>query len=307
IAITGGPGFVGRHLVTRFVERGDEVLIVTRRIPANAGSDGSLPGKAGVRYISWRDLEYSVEAFEGVEAIVNLAGETINRRWTRKSKERILASRLWATSKLADYVERMNNKPHVIVNASGVGIYGTSERETFTERSPTRRSDFLADVVERWERVADRISGIRVVKLRLGVVLGNDGGAFKTMALPYRLGAGGRVGSGRQWLSWIHITDIVRAVEYCLDNCSISRIVNGVAPNPVTNNEFGRMLAVVLHRPHWLHVPAFAFRLLFGELSMLLLEGQRVIPQVLKDHGFEFKYPTLELALRQLCGSEDKK
>jgi uncharacterized protein (TIGR01777 family) len=266
-----------------------------------------LPGNAAVRYISWRDLDYSVVAFEGVGAIVNLAGETINRRWTRKSKERILASRLWATSKLADYVERMNTKPQVIVSASGVGIYGTSESETFTERSPTRRSDFLADVVERWERVADRISGVRVVKLRLGVVFGNDGGAFQTMALPYRMGAGGRVGSGRQWLSWIHIEDLVRALEFCIETEAIAGVVNGVAPNPVTNDEFGRTLGTVLHRPHWLHVPAFAFRLLFGELSMLLLEGQRVIPQVLQDYGFEFNYPTLEKALRQLSGSEDKR
>jgi uncharacterized protein (TIGR01777 family) len=307
IAIAGGSGFVGRHLVNRFTERGDEVLVITRQIPKNAGSDGSLQGAPKVRYISWRDLEYSVEALEGMNAIINMAGETINQRWTRKAKERVLASRLWSTSKIADYVERLHGKPNVVVNASGISNYGTSESETFTERSPTRRSDFLADVVERWERVADRISGVRVIKLRLGIVLGNDGGAFKPMALPYRFGVGGRVGSGRQWLSWIHIEDLVRAVEYCMDTATIAGVVNGVGPNPVTNDEFGRTLGTVLHRPHWLHVPAFAFRFLFGELSMLLLKGQRVVPQVLNDHGFEFEYPTLNQALRQLCGSEDKK
>jgi uncharacterized protein (TIGR01777 family) len=309
IAILGGSGFVGRHLANRFAERGDEVLVITRQVPANVGSDGRFPDAPAVRYVSWRDLEYSVDALEGVQAIVNLAGETINQRWTRKAKERILASRLWASSKLADYVQRLHSKPQVIVSASAIGVYGTSQSETFTEHSltPTRKTDFLADVVGRWERVVDRISGMRVVKLRLGVVLGNDGGAFKKMALPYRLGAGGRVGNGRQWLSWIHIEDLVRAVEYCIDNPKIDGVVNAVAPNPVTNDEFGRTLGAVLHRPHWLHAPAFAFRLLLGELSLLLLEGQRVVPQVLKESGFEFVYPRLDQALRQLCGSEEKK
>jgi hypothetical protein len=166
--------------------------------------------------------------------------------------------------------------------------------------SAGRPEDFLAEVVRQWERAADAIEGARVVKLRIGVVLAPDGGALRPMTLPYRLGVGGSIGHGRQWLSWIHIRDLIRIADFCVNNRDISGPVNATAPSPVTNDEFGRTLGRILGRPHFMPVPSFLFRLLFGEMSMLLLKGQRALPDKLIRHGFAFEYPALDQALAQL-------
>jgi len=209
---------------------------------------------------------------------------------------------LQAADRVARLVEQLREKPEVVVNASGISIYGTSETDTYDETSPPRVVDFLSGVVEKWEQAIDGIQSPRVIKLRVGIVLGRDGGAFPKMAIPYKLGVGGRVGSGRQWLSWIHIEDMVRMIDFCIRNPRIRGPVNATAPNPVTYEEFGRTLGKIMRRPHYFPVPAALLKLVFGELSVLLLEGQKVIPRAVLEHGFDFRYPTIETALRQLCG-----
>jgi uncharacterized protein len=292
IIITGGTGFVGSHLIDYLLQRGDHVTVISRKAKHSE--------RAGVNYATWQQVHDADECFEGAYAIVNLAGESINQRWTTSAKERILNSRLTATSAIARLVARMQNKPKVVINGSGMSIYGTSESEVFDESSPARITDFLADVVRQWEQAADKIHDTRLVKIRIGIVLGSEAGALPPMTLPYRLFAGGKVGTGRQWMSWIHIQDMVRLIDYCIDHPDLSGPVNATAPNPLTNNDFGRTIGEVLRRPHWFPVPSFLFKLLFGELSILLLEGQNVLPRKLLEHGFEFRYPTLEKALRSL-------
>jgi len=294
IAICGGTGFIGSALTSYWLNQQDEVIIITRRVP-----DASKRNP-GVQYVTWEQLETAPQQIAGTDAIVNLTGESINQRWTASAKDRILQSRLVAADRVAKIVRLLDPKPSVVVNASGISIHGTSEVEVFDETSPHHITDFLAGVVEQWERAADAIPVDRLVKLRVGLVLGNHGGAYPLMKLPYLFGAGGRVGSGRQWFSWIHLEDMVRLIDFCIRQESIAGPVNATAPRPVRNDEFGRILGKVYHRPHWFPVPSLLFKTLFGELSILLLEGQQVLPNAAIQHGFAFRYPTLEAALTAL-------
>jgi uncharacterized protein (TIGR01777 family) len=295
IAITGGTGFVGSHLIPFFLKNGHEILIISR------SSSPSI--QKGISHVTWNQLLADPAAHEGIDAIVNLAGESINQRWTDTAKKRILNSRLKSASHIAEFIEELEVKPKVVINASGMSIYGTSLKETYDEHSPHRIVDFLSGVVEEWEQAADQIKDVRVVKIRIGLVIGRDGGAFPKMLLPYKLGVGGKIGSGHQWISWIHIDDMVQLIDACIQNEQISGPVNATAPNPVTNDKFGRAIASAWHRPHWFPLPAFMLKLMFGELSTLLLDGQKVLPHVLLSHGFEFKYPTIEQALRDLAST----
>ncbi len=297
IAVTGGSGFIGNALVQYFLDRGDEVWVITR-------STGRVEHKhPKLHVISWEDVQSKPERLEGIHAIVNLAGESINQRWTEDAKERIIKSRLTAAEKLGKLVRALQRKPDVIINASGISTYGSSETSTFDESSPMVTTDFLSSVVHKWEAAADAIGAKRLVKLRVGIVLGTEGGAFPKMALPYRLFAGGRMGSGKQWLSWIHVEDIVRLIAYCIDNDELQGPVNATAPEPVTNEEFGKAIGRAMKRPHWMPVPAFMLKLLLGELSALLLEGQRVLPQRAIDAGFRYEYPTIDAAMDSLVST----
>ncbi|MFD0717383.1 TIGR01777 family oxidoreductase [Paenibacillus sp. GCM10027626] len=300
IAVTGGTGFVGRNLIEALIQRGDRVTLISR-----SAANKSI--HAGLQHaVTWKELEQDPSMLEGVDAIVNLAGESINQRWTAAAKQRILQSRLDAAASIAALVDRLRRKPEVVINASGISIYGASDNAAVDESSPHRLTDFLGTVVEQWEDAADRIQASRLIKLRISVVLGNNGGAFPLMALPYRLFAGGRVGSGRQWLSWIHIEDIVCLIMFCIDNKDIQGPVNASSPEPVTNEEFGKTIGKAMGRPHWIPVPAFAMKLLFGEMSVLLLEGQQALPNQAVKHGFHFLYPTLAAAAKDLVGSPAK-
>ncbi|BBH24778.1 epimerase [Paenibacillus baekrokdamisoli] len=296
VAVTGGTGFVGSNVVDALLQRGDEVWIISRSKGKKAIE------RSGLHRITWSELASSPNKLEGLNAIINLAGESINQRWTKAAKERILQSRLDAASQIEHFVTFLKTKPQVVVNASGISIYGMSLTETFDEHSPWNVSDFLSSVVEKWEAAADRIAVSRLVKLRVGLVLGKNGGAFPLMALPYRLFGGGRVGSGKQWMPWLHIEDITRLILFCLDNKEIEGAVNACAPESVTNDSFGRALSQAMSRPHWFPVPAFLLKTVLGELSLLLLEGQRAVPRKALEHGFTFRYPTIEIAMKELVG-----
>lgn len=303
VAVSGGTGFIGSHLIRRLVERGDDVILVSRGSrPFHVeitGSDGAVREQE-VRTVSWSELERDCAALEGIDGWVNLAGESINRRWTEAGKREVLESRLRTTSNVAAIVERLTRKPRVVVNGSGMSVYGTSDIDRYDERSPARNVDFLSSVVEKWEQAADRIQVTRIVKIRVGLVLGAHGGALPQMALPYKLYIGGRIGSGSQPVSWIHIEDMVRLILHSLDNESVKGPLNATAPNPVTNDQFGRTLGRVLKRPHYFPVPGFMLKLMLGEMAALVLEGQYVLPSKALESGFAFRYPELESALRAL-------
>lgn len=294
IAICGGTGFVGSALVDYWLQAGHQVQIITRKLP-----DLHDPGER-LTYISWEQLEERPHLLEGMDALVNLAGETLNQRWTTKAKLEIVESRVTTVSKVARLLAKLEHKPEVVVQASAMAIYGTSPSETFDESSPQKSMNFPSRVAEQWEIAADAIQDVRLVKIRVSLVLGHKRGAFPLMKLPYMLGVGGKIGSGKQWTTWIHIMDIVRLIDFTIHNKEISGPVNASAPNPVTNDEFGRTVGKVYHRPHWFPVPGFLIKAVVGELSVVLLQGQRVIPQKALDHGFQFTFPTLTDALEDL-------
>lgn len=294
IAIAGGTGFIGGYVVDYLLEQQDEVIIISRSCDRSKQQNNSL------QCVTWEELENNTDALEGLDAIINLSGETINQRWTQRAKQRIRQSRIDVTQRVARIVAKLHNKPEVVLNGSGMSIYGTSLTDEYNESSPHRTNDFLASVVEDWEQAADQIQQVRIVKLRIGLALGMHGGALPKMAMPYRLGVGGRVGGGKQWLSWIHIHDMARLIRYCIEHQQITGPVNCTAPKPVINDEFGRALGKALKRPHYFPVPEWTMKLVFGEMSELLLKGQKVIPQKLLGHGFSFTYPELDEALQQL-------
>ncbi|MHA6485425.1 TIGR01777 family oxidoreductase [Paenibacillus sp. strain BS8-2] len=294
VAVAGGTGFIGKELIQALLDRGDTVWIITRSTQALEHKDARL------RFISWDMLIHDPSPLEGIHAIVNLAGESINQRWTASAKKQILVSRQLAAARIAKLVEALEDGPSVVVNASGISAYGSSETMIFDENSPTAVTDYLSEVVQAWEQASDKIAVERLVKLRIGLVLARKGGAFPLMALPYRLFVGGRIGSGRQGLSWIHIDDMVGLILFCLDNKTIHGPVNASAPDPVGNDEFGRAVGRMLGRPHWFPLPSFIMRALLGEMSTLLLDGQRALPDKAMKLGYRFKHPKLEPALKQL-------
>lgn len=297
LMLCGGTGFIGTALTQALLSRGDEVWIATRKKPSKTPYDPSLPHP---RYVNWTEWSADPDRLGRLDGIVNLAGESINQRWNDKAKARILGSRQEAAARIAYIVKRMSSPPGVVINASGISLYGHSGDKVFDEKSPADPADFLGRTVVEWEKAADAIPVQRLVKLRIGLVLAPEGGAFPLLRLPYRLFGGGRMGSGKQGLPWIHLQDMVGLILFCFDNPSISGPVNCVAPEPVSNDEFGRMLGKVTHRPHWFHVPTGLLKLVMGEMSTLVLTGQKAMPQKALDHGYIFTFPKLEGALRDI-------
>jgi uncharacterized protein (TIGR01777 family) len=242
----------------------------------------------------------SSEALNSADAIIHLAGEPVAQRWTPETKQRIYASRVEGTRNLVNAISKNAHRPPVLVCASAIGIYGSRGDEILKEDSRPAE-DFLARVVVDWENAAQSAEalGIRVVNLRFGVALGN-GGALAKMLPPFKLGIGGRLGSGNQWTSWIHIDDAVSLILFAMENGQVRRAVNATAPHPVTNAQFTRELARVLHRPAIFPVPPFALRLMFGEMAEVVLASQRVLPAAAQAAGFEFRYSDLAPALANL-------
>jgi uncharacterized protein (TIGR01777 family) len=287
ILVTGATGFIGRALLAVLAERGDEAVVVSRRAREPA--------------VGWDALETEVAR---ADAVVHLAGEPIaDARWTPERLERIRASRVETTRRIADAISRATVKPRVFVSGSAVGIYGMRiDGEVLDEDSPAG-DDVLARIVVEWERAADaaRSAGVRVVHPRIGIVLGREGGALLKMAAPFRWFVGGPIGSGAQWVSWVHVRDVVRALILAMDSDALEGPVNVVSPEPVTMGDLARTLGHALHRPSFFRVPPFALRLVLGEgLAQVLLTGQRAAPHKLLGAGFKFDFPRLEQALADL-------
>ena len=296
--IAGGTGFLGSGLATSFRADGHDVVLLTRR-----------PRKPGD--VAWDPLSPAgdwTSTIDGADAVINLAGESLDAgRWTAARKAAILESRVAATRAIVAAMAKARRPPAVLVNASAIGVYGSHGSAALTERSPPG-SGFLASVCVAWEAQALEAAGMtRVVLLRTGLVLDRNGGALPRLVLPFRLFVGGRAGSGDQYWSWIHRNDWMRIVRWAIDTPDITGPLNLTAPHPVTNTKFAQTLGRVLHRPALAPAPAFAMRLLLGEMAdALILNGQRVLPAKATLHGFEFRYPDLESALRAIYGGSDE-
>lgn len=297
VLVTGASGFVGKRVVRELLSNGDEVVVLTRSIAKAAINLGSR-----CKYFTWADttVKPPLEAFDGVQAVINLMGEGIaDKRWDEAQKKKIHDSRVVGTRMLIEAIKELPKKPSVLVSGSAIGVYGNRGEEEVTEDSSTG-SDFLATVCKDWEAEALKAKaiGLRVSLVRTGIVLGKGGGALKKMLPIFKLGAGGPIGNGKQYMSWIHVDDIARMFVEAAKNPSLSGPLNGTAPYPATNKEFAKALGKELHRPAFAPAPEFAIKMALGEMSQMLLDGQKVLPTKFKGAKFRFLYPTLEMALR---------
>ena len=301
VAITGATGFVGSRLVELLNAEGHQLLVLTRNsTAAQKVFSNSVPNVEIIAYTPTESGSWQ-QAIAGCDAVVNLAGEPIaEERWTLERKQEILKSRQLGTQKIVEAIAIANPKPSVLINASAIGYYGTSETATFEETSPPG-NDFLAQVCQSWEAEAAKVlaTGTRLVILRLGIVLGM-GGAIAKMITPFKLFAGGPIGTGRQWFSWIHRDDLVNLILQALTRSDIEGVLNATAPNPVRMAEFSMALGQVLKRPSWLAVPGFALEALLGDGAMVGLEGQQVLPLRTLTTGFEYQYPEVKQALEAI-------
>ncbi len=290
VLIAGGSGFVGRALVGELESSGHSVTIVTRK-----------PGSHRVYSVGWDSGELT-HAVNGHDTVINLSGEPImGRRWNTDLKQALKESRVGSTKKIVDAMEKSQNKPRCFINASAVGYYGPRSGETLSE-ADTCGDDFLAKLCEKWEKEALRARklGIRVAVVRIGIVMGKDGGALSKMLPPFKLGLGGPLGNGEQIMSWIHVGDLARLFLFIMENEKVEGPVNGTAPHPLTNAEFTRTLAGVLRRPAFFSVPGLALKLVLGEVADVLLTGQRALPQKALESGFKFRFSQMEPTLKDL-------
>jgi len=299
ILVTGATGFIGKQLLLHLRDRGHETVVLTRQ-PDRACV--RLPVACPVFCWNGSFLEPPKEAFEGVSAVVHLAGENIIGRWTQTRKEELSRSRLLSTRQLVKVIQGLEKKPKVLVCASGVGYYGDQPSAELDETAPPGK-DFLADLCCRWEAEAMQAEavGIRTVSLRIGVVLGSEGGALQRMLPPFRLGLGGSLGRGKQWMSWIHERDMVGLILHAIENSELAGPVNAVSPNPVTNADFAKALAQAVRRPAFLNVPAVVVKLLLGDVAGVVLSGQKAIPKKALASGYTFQHAELSSALTTLC------
>ena len=295
VVVSGATGLVGTKLCERLVARSHEVYAFTR--DASRSRDHLHPR---VKVLSWAAGATAWEqALDGAGGVVNLAGESLARRWTKSAKARIVGSRVAALEKLYGAAEKAEAKPPVLVSASAVGYYGTHGDEELTEESPPGQ-DFLAETCVKWERAALRFEplGTRVARMRIGLVVGPDAVSLKKMSLPFRFFAGGRVGSGKQWVSWIHLEDLADLLVFALENAGAQGAVNATAPNPVRNADFAEAMGRALHRPSVVPMPAAAMKAIAGEMSMVALEGQRVLPARALELGFTHRFPEIGPAMK---------
>ncbi len=279
VAISGSTGFIASYLIPFLKERGYDIVPLKR---PDFESDDLLKDK-----------------LKNADIIVNLAGAPIIKRWSERYKRELYSSRVGLTEKIVNTLNLLKKEPDCFISASAVGVY--PDFKLCNEDCSELRDDFLGTLCKEWERVAFLLNDItRVVVLRIGVVIGKGGGIIKKVSLPFKLGLGGRIGSGKQGFSWIHIEDLCRIILFAMENRDVKGVINAVSPAPVDNIEFTRTLAGVLKRPAIFPVPVFVLRLLFGEGASILLEGQKAVPDKLKQYGFDFKYIELEQALKRV-------
>uniref|UniRef100_A0A486XTR0 Cell division inhibitor n=1 Tax=Rheinheimera sp. BAL341 TaxID=1708203 RepID=A0A486XTR0_9GAMM len=293
ILITGGTGLIGQGLVRIWQSKHQLFVLSRSRQKVNAAFGGAVTALTDLAEVDFNQLD----------AVVNLAGESIaDKRWTAKQKERLCHSRWDLTQQLVSAIQAAKTPPAVFISGSAIGVYGRQQASLITEEFDHYHHEFTHHLCHKWEQIALQAGSehTRVCLLRTGVVLTKQGGALNKMLLPFKLGLGGRVGTGEQYMSWIHYDDMLASIDYLLTQPTLSGLFNATAPTPVSNSEFSQTLAKVLHRPAIMPMPAFALRLLLGEMADLLLTGQRVIPANLTKAGFEFKFNTLEPALKDL-------
>lgn len=296
IVIAGGSGFLGQILREKLLADGDQVTILTRSAGKNQKTDQ-------LQAVEWlKEGTRPEEKLKHVDAIVNLAGESISGlRWTKQKKDRIIKSRMETTGEIIRLIEKLENKPQVLINASAVGYYGMSDTDTFTENSKSNANDFLANTVQKWEEKAAEANqlGVRTVFARFGIILGK-GGALPLITLPYKFGIGGNIGSGRQWVSWIHVEDAAHMIKFIIDTPAIKGPFNVTTPSPVRMEEFGKTIGSVLRKPHWLPVPKIVLKLMLGEMSSMLVNGQRVIPEKAMAQHYDYLYPDIKEGLKAI-------
>lgn len=301
IAIAGATGFVGSRLVAQLQAQGHQVIILTRspQQASNRFGQAQIVGYNPLKSGEWQ------QSISGCDAVINLAGEPIaEKRWTPAQKRSILDSRQLGTQKIVEAIDLATIKPQVLINASAIGYYGTSETSKFDETSPAG-TDFLAEVCAAWETAAQSVTanGTRVVIFRLGIVLGENGGALGKMLAPFSAFVGGPIGSGNQWFSWIHRDDVVKLIIAALNDTKMQGVYNATAPNPITMTEFAQTLGTVMNRPSWLPVPNFVLEAMLGEGAIVVLQGQQVVPTRTLAQGFDFQYSTIEPALTAIVGT----
>jgi uncharacterized protein len=294
ITITGASGLIGRRLMKSLVGEGHSLHVLSRHAGTNV--------PAGVRVSAWDPMkgEAPAEALEGADAVIHLAGEPVAQRWNDEVKRRIRESRVVGTTNLVNGMKKAGAAPKALVCASAIGYYGSRGDEVLTEASAAG-TGFLAETCVAWEKaaIAAEALGTRVARVRIGIVLDARGGALAKMLPPFKMGAGGRVGNGKQWMSWIHVEDLAGLIRFAVAN-PVSGVVNGVAPNPVTNAEFTKALGAALHRPAVVPVPTLALRMMFGEMADVLLGSARVLPKAAEAAGFGFRFTSLDAALAEL-------
>ncbi|MGQ9671891.1 MAG: TIGR01777 family oxidoreductase [Candidatus Aminicenantales bacterium] len=299
ILVTGGTGFVGRRITPRLIQDGHEVTILTR----SARELREVP--LGVAYLRANPTQKGPwqEAIKDHDAAINLAGASIFARWTEAYKMAIRESRLRTTRHLVEGIPAHSRRPFTLLSASAVGYYGFAGNEDLTEDSPPG-DDFLAQITRDWEEEAMKAKekGARVVIMRLGIVLGEKGGALSQMIPLFRKYIGGPLGSGQQWFSWVHIQDLCEAIVFLIKHAEISGSVNICTPNPVTNKDLAKALGKALNRPSIIPTPGFLVKWVFGEMASIILKGQKVTPKRLQESGFVFQYPEIEQALTNLLG-----
>lgn len=292
ILITGATGLIGKHLVNAFSKRGDEIIILTQNI---SNSQKQFPN---IKAVDWND--YLSLSSEKIDAIINLAGTNLGaKRWNDNFKKELCDSRIQSTKKIVELISRMELKPKVLINSSGVDYYGDTGDKDIDEDSPAA-DNFIAKLVSDWEAEAFNAKkyGVRVVSLRTGFVIAKDSKAFARMIKPYKFFVGGPIGRGNQYLSWIDIDDLTEIYLFCLDN-NIEGAVNGASPNPVRNREFSKMIGKILHRPALFRVPEFALKIITGEVACLILDGRKALPKKLLSNGFKFEYENPYDSLRK--------
>jgi uncharacterized protein (TIGR01777 family) len=294
LIVTGASGFIGTALCRQLLQQGHVLVLFTRGSPRDSAS--------GVRrWLHWtpgtlRDWDAELD---GADGVINLAGEPIaDKNWSAAQRRRLEKSRVDSTNVLVQACAKAKQKPKFLINASAVGYYGPHGDEIITEEAPPG-TDFLSLLCRNWEEEATKAEelGLRVVRLRTGIVLGPGGGALSKIVPQFKWFVGGPLGSGKQWMSWIHLEDQVRLIIHIVNDSQACGPINATAPNPVQNKQFSRVLGGVLHRPSWLPTPSFVLRVGFGEMADILLTGQRVVPAAAQKLGFEFRYPELRQAL----------